>query len=771
MKSLLISLLMLLPSGNGDAGSKYLDDSFSTYDSLQKKIFALAEPGFAEYESSKAIADHLSDAGFTIEWGVGDLPTAFVATYGKGKPVIGLLGEYDALPGMSQDTVAYVRPLKEGAPGHTCGHNLIGTATAASAVAISRYLAEGHEGTVKYFGCPAEEGGGGKHYMTVAGCFDSCDAVFDWHPGNMNEVSLSPWSANMRVNFTFHGISAHAGGAPWKGRSALDAVEAFNCMMNMMREHVPDGSRIHYIISDGGQAPNAVPARAQVIYYFRHPKSSVVRDIFERALKAAHGAAEGTGTTMEYEIINASYEKCINRTLAEVMHANLQKVGGIKLDERERNFVREIRKNRGDERWEDTAAFGSVSADVTNAKGIGSSSDVGHVSQKVPLASLRYVTMPAGTSLHTWAVAAVSGSTIGTKALLNVARIFYLTAVDLYSDPQKVKDIRAEFDRVKGKDYRFVPLMDRRPPLDMNASSAPQKYLNRFAVPGVEKPVYYDAPHALGDGGDCSTAVILIHGWGSGIKQNGAQAGLQKRLPGAYVIAPLFPRESVMKKNGMKPDGRALWNASWSGSLTTTGEAADDWRAGGDTEGVSLSSYEVIDRIMEILSDRRLYPDLRRIVLCGFSAGGQFTDRYAAVGRALDGKESDIRVDYLAMSPSTWLYLDRKLKWHYGIAGMPRYCSGMTESSILKNLQKRHVWRACGDRDVTSGGLDRSGEAMAHGENRLDRFTKYMEYVKSNPKWNASTSFFTLEGLAHESGKAYATDTVTGILSGSGTVK
>jgi len=459
------------PKTRPNPGMDYLDTHFARYDAIQKRIHGYAEPGYLEFRSSKELASHLEANGFTIEWGVAGIPTAFVASFGSGKPCVGLLGEYDALPGMSQDTSAFRHPEVEGGAGHACGHNLLGTATAASAVAISKWLAEGREGTVKYFGCPAEEGGGGKYYMTAAGCSEGCDAVLDWHPGDANSVDLSPWQANMRVNFNFHGKAAHAGGAPWDGRSALDAVESFDYMMNLMREHLPLGCRVHYIITNGGKAPNVVPDEAQVVYYFRHRDARVVRDIFSRAVDAARGAAMGTGTTMDYEIVNACYEKLVNRRLSEIVLKNLKAVGGVSLDAREAQFIREVRKAAGDSLWQDVSSFAAVPQELTPAYDKGLSTDVGNVSQVVPLASLQYATMPDGTALHSWPVAAVGGSTVGTKALLGVAKVFYLTAVDLYSNPSAVSEVRAEYEAARGKGYKFIPLMDRKPPLEMNVKN------------------------------------------------------------------------------------------------------------------------------------------------------------------------------------------------------------------------------------------------------------------------------------------------------------
>ena len=448
-------------------GIDYLNSSFAVYDKIQKQLHGFAEPGYQEYRSSALLAGFLEENGFAVEQGVAGIPTAFVATYGSGHPIIGVMAEYDALPGLSQDTVAFRKPIEGQAYGHGCGHNLIGTAAAASGVSIARFLAEsGVEGTVKVFGCPAEEGGGGKAYMTMAGCFDGCDAVFDWHPATVNEVPLSSGKANIGVKFSFHGAAAHASSAPWKGRSALDAVEAFDYMMNMMREHLPSGTLLHYVITHGGDAPNVVPEFAQVYYYFRHPKGTELLEIIPRAVKAAEGAAMGTGTTMEYEIVNGNYERLINVTLATLMLDNLKKVGGLDLDSREQAFIREILSNSdSQDREKGLERMLTVRQEFGPAGSSGGSSDVGNVSQVVPVARLRVSTTTAG--IHTWQQTAIGGTTIGTKAILNVAKVFCLTAVDLFTDPAKVKAIRDEFESVQGPAPAFVPLMgDRKPPLD-----------------------------------------------------------------------------------------------------------------------------------------------------------------------------------------------------------------------------------------------------------------------------------------------------------------
>jgi aminobenzoyl-glutamate utilization protein B len=448
-------------------GIEYLDGSFAVYDKIQKQLHGFAEPGYQEYRSSALLAAFLEENGFSVEMGVAGIPTAFVATYGSGHPVIGVMAEYDALPGLSQDTVAYRKPIESQSYGHGCGHNLIGTAAVASGVSIARFLEKsGTGGTIKVFGCPAEEGGGGKAYMTQAGCFNGCDAVFDWHPAAVNEVPLTSGKANIGIKFSFHGTAAHASSAPWKGRSALDAVEAFDFMMNMMREHLPAGTLFHYVITHGGDAPNIVPEFAQVYYYFRHPKGTELLDIIPRAVKAAEGAALGTGTTMEYEIVNGNYERLINVSLATLMLENLKKVGGLDLDAREKAFVREVLSNSdSQDKEKELEGMLTVRQEFGPAGSSGGSSDVGNVSQVAPVARLRVATTTTG--IHTWQQTAIGGTTIGTKSILNVARVFYLTAVDLYTDPAKVKAVRDEFESVQGPAPVFVPLMgDRKPPLD-----------------------------------------------------------------------------------------------------------------------------------------------------------------------------------------------------------------------------------------------------------------------------------------------------------------
>ncbi|MDX1333922.1 MAG: amidohydrolase, partial [Robiginitalea sp.] len=332
--------------GQEDALKK-LDSKSDQYEKIALQIWEWAEMGYQEVQSSALLQKTLEDTGFRIQKGVAGIPTAFVAEYGSGSPVIGVLGEFDALPGLSQKAI----PQKEsagGEAGHACGHHLFGTASAAAAIAAKDWLESGgHQGTIRFYGCPAEEGGGAKVYMTRAGLFDDVDVALHWHPGDRNDASASASLANISAKFRFHGISAHAAGAPHKGRSALDGVEAMNAMVNLMREHIPERARIHYVITDGGKAPNVVPDYAEVYYYARHNSREVVSSIFDRIVKAAEGAALGTGTEMEYEIVNGVYELLPNVRLQQIVHKNLEAVGGVSYTSEEMAFATEIAKTLG----------------------------------------------------------------------------------------------------------------------------------------------------------------------------------------------------------------------------------------------------------------------------------------------------------------------------------------------------------------------------------------------------------------------------------------
>src|SRR5215203_2584144 len=316
---------------------------YPLYKDISLQIWNYAEVGYKEIKSSALLQETLEDNGFDVKAGVAGIPTAFVATYGSGNPVIGILAEYDALPGLSQEATPEKKSIGNKNAGHACGHHLFGTASVAAGIEIKKLLEQKKfKGTIRVYGCPAEEGGSGKVYMVREGLFNDVDAVIHWHPDNENRITMTKALANTSAKFRFYGISSHASSTPERGRSALDAVEAMNNMVNMMREHVTQETRIHYVITDGGKAPNVIPDFAEVYYYVRNPDRSIVQSVFERVVKASKGAAMGTETTTDYEIIGGTYDLLINKTLAAAMQKNLEKVGGVNYTPQEIGFAKKI---------------------------------------------------------------------------------------------------------------------------------------------------------------------------------------------------------------------------------------------------------------------------------------------------------------------------------------------------------------------------------------------------------------------------------------------
>jgi aminobenzoyl-glutamate utilization protein B len=445
-----------------------IDARRDSYAGVAKQIWAFAEVGYQEQKSSALLQQQLRAAGFEVKAGVADIPTAFVATWGSGKPIIGIVGEYDALPGLSQEAQTAARhAIEDNAPGHGCGHNLLGTGALAAAVAVKEWLASsGHAGTLRFYGTPAEEGGSGKVYLIRAGLFKDVDAVVSWHPGDRNEASPTSSTANVTGKFRFRGVSAHAAAAPDKGRSALDAVEAMDYMVNMMREHVPQETRIHYIITRGGGAPNVVPDFAEAYYYARQPNMRILDGIWERILDAAKGAALGTGTTMELEVTGAVYNVLPNEYLSGVMNRNLERVGGFSYTPEEIRFAEELRKTLTDP---PDVAVGSqekvrpMRAGVINS----SSTDLADVSWNVPTVSVIGATFVPGVPAHSWQATACAGGTIGVKGMMVAAKSMALTTVDLFTDPVHIEKARTEFDQKRGPGFVYkTRLADRKPALD-----------------------------------------------------------------------------------------------------------------------------------------------------------------------------------------------------------------------------------------------------------------------------------------------------------------
>ena len=444
-----------------DIQAKYND-----YKGIAVQIWKYAEVGYKEYKSSALLQKALKDNGFTVTAGVAEIPTAFVATFGSGKPVIGILAEFDALPGLSQDSVPAKESLKAAA-GHGCGHNLFGTASTAAGIELSKLIAQKHlKGTIKVFGCPAEEGGSGKVYMVRAGLFNDVDVVMHWHPGDANEVTTGTSMANISAKFRFYGLASHAAAAPEKGRSALDAVEGMDYMVNMMREHIPSDTRIHYIITNGGTAPNVVPDFAESYYYVRNKDIELVRSIFDRVVKAGEGAAMGTGTRMEYEITGGVYNLLINKTLAHDLQDNLDLVGGNKYTPKEVEFAKKIQASFTYKVAPiETAA--AVSPYSEEDGGVGGSTDVSDVSWAVPTVGFNAATWVPGTPAHSWQATACGGMDIGVQGLMVAAKTLAFTGIDLLTDPALIEKAKAEFNQSKGPDFKYKALLgDRKPALN-----------------------------------------------------------------------------------------------------------------------------------------------------------------------------------------------------------------------------------------------------------------------------------------------------------------
>jgi aminobenzoyl-glutamate utilization protein B len=446
----------------------FLDGKEDRLTDVAMQIWNLAEVGYLEEESSGLLAGELEAHGFTVERGVAGMPTAFVATYGGGSPIIGVLGEFDALPGINQDAVPYRAPIEGKIAGHACGHHLYGTASSAAAIGAAEWLKRtGNSGTIRLYGTPAEEGGSGKVYMVREGLFDDVDVVLAWHASGVNSASPGSNLAVKSAKFRFKGVSAHAAGAPERGRSALDGVEAMNFMVNLMREHVPQETRLHYVITSGGSAPNVVPDFSEVYYYVRHPDPEVVRSIFDRVVAASEGAAAGTETAVEFEVIGGSYSRLPVVTLQEVVYENLKTVGGVFYDEEEWVFAEAIKKTLP----ESPSLEASSDIQPFEWGRTYASSDAGDVSWKVPAGTLSAATWIPGTAAHSWQAIAAGGMGIGAKGMMVAAKTLALTAVDLFTDPAKVAAIRAEFEEARGADFQYDALIgDRDPPLDYRAS-------------------------------------------------------------------------------------------------------------------------------------------------------------------------------------------------------------------------------------------------------------------------------------------------------------
>jgi aminobenzoyl-glutamate utilization protein B len=427
---------------------------------LSDRIWAYAEIALREHKSAAALADFAERQGFKVQRGVAGLPTAFVARYGTGRPVIGVMGEYDALPGLSQQAVPEKVPLAAGAPGHGCGHNLFGAASLGAALAVKEQIAAGKlQGTVIFFGTPAEEDAGGKTYMVRDGVFNDVDVVLAWHPADETQADMTSSQAVIDLGVEFSGKSAHAAYDPWNGRSALDALELFTHGVNMMREHVRPSSRMHYVITDGGDVPNVIPEHARVWLWLRDWQRSEVDSLLALVRKLASGAAEMTETTSTVTVRGGNWETLVNEAGARLLHANLLWLGPATYTEQEQAFAKQVQRAAGVP--EVGMAMGVKPLEGQQAEG--GSTDVGDVSWVVPTLHVSVATSPLGAPWHAWPVVASGGMSIGHKGMVRAAKVLAATMADLYESPQALEAVQAEFRSKKGGTV-FKPYVPDGPP-------------------------------------------------------------------------------------------------------------------------------------------------------------------------------------------------------------------------------------------------------------------------------------------------------------------
>jgi aminobenzoyl-glutamate utilization protein B len=429
---------------------------------LSDQIWGFAETALREHRSAKLLADYAEGKGFRVERGVSGMPTAFVATFGEGRPIIGVMGEYDALPGVSQKAISEKSPLVPGGAGHGCGHNMFGAASMGAALAIKEQIEAGKlKGTIRFYGTPAEEAVGGKTYMARDGLFNDLDVVLAWHPGDETQADTVSSQAMVDLIVEFHGKAAHAANDPWNGRSAVDALELFLDGVNLMREHIRPTSRMHYTIVAGGDVPNVVPEYGKVWIWARDWERSEVESLLARIRKLADGAALMTETTSTLTVQGGSWEILTNLAGAKLLNANLQWLGPVSYTPEEDKFARDIQ--RATEVPE--AGMDREIRPLENQEMEGGSTDVGDVSWVVPTLHLTVATSPRDAPWHAWPVVATGGMSIGHKGMVRAAKTLAATMVDLYEQPKALKEVRAEFEEKKGDVVFKAYVPDGPPPL------------------------------------------------------------------------------------------------------------------------------------------------------------------------------------------------------------------------------------------------------------------------------------------------------------------
>jgi aminobenzoyl-glutamate utilization protein B len=431
---------------------------------LSDQVWAFAETALKEKQSAKVLADYAEQQGLKVTRGVAEMPTAFIAEYGSGKPVIGIMGEFDALPGLSQKAQPGKEALKANAAGHGCGHNMFGAGSLGAAIAIKELIAAGKlKGTIRFYGTPAEEDVGGKIYMARAGLFKDLDICLDWHPGYETLANMQSSQALAGFMLEFKGKSAHAAFDPWNGRSALDGAELFTAGLNMLREHVRPSVRMHYVYKEAGNVPNVVPDKASVWFWLRDSKRAGVAAVEERIRDIAKGAALMAGVESNLKLIAGDYEILINETGAKALQANLEMLDSINYTTEEIDFAKKIMKEAG-------LTYSGMRGDVkpleiTKADPDGGSTDVGDISWIVPEITLGVTTAPYNAPWHSWVVVACGGMSIGHKGMIYAAKGLSTTMVDLFENEKLRQDMRIEFERRKGSEVWKAMLPEGPPPV------------------------------------------------------------------------------------------------------------------------------------------------------------------------------------------------------------------------------------------------------------------------------------------------------------------
>lgn len=459
----------------------YIDEKKDLIIKVSDDIWRYAEVGLHEVKSAKCLMEALAAEGFAVDGGVAGMPTAFVARWGSGRPVIGFLGEYDALPGVSQQALPVKQELEPGGAGHGCGHNLLGAGAFGAAIGLKHELeTRGLPGTVMYFGCPAEENFSGKAFMARDGLFHECDACLTWHAGAVNRVWTGSSLANNAMNVTFYGQTAHAAGDPYNGRSALDALQLMNMGVEFLREHMPSKARVHYVITAGGGQPNVVPAKASAWYLVRAPRRDEVDQLYARVLKCAEGAAMMTETRCEIDLIKAIWNVLPNTVLEDVLEESALRVGPPQFDSEDIEFAQEILKSLAPGQREAAIRNDGLPEELgkqvlndtwlprpAEPKDIAGSTDVGDVSWCCPTGQIRTACHALGTPGHSWQYTAQAGMSIGHKGMLAAAKVLAEAAFELMTNPSRLEAAKDEFRRATANNpyYSAIP-KDHKPKFD-----------------------------------------------------------------------------------------------------------------------------------------------------------------------------------------------------------------------------------------------------------------------------------------------------------------